>query len=164
MTASSFPVPAPFRTGKYYWNFSYRRFLVSIPENGIEIYKYIIGNQRVLTCIYKLKCSAMVLKAWTGKKDKAATMKITAKVTVLNVTESVFNVPDVSGIYFLPARSPAMATCPIKRDCEAESGCIFRRRYFCAFISDRGSIFGKLQRFHTRGRLCDRDHHISGNR
>ena len=33
----------------------------------------------------------MVLKAWTGKKDKAATMKITAKVTALNVTESVFN-------------------------------------------------------------------------
>ncbi len=54
----------------------------------------------------------MVLKAWTGKKDKAATMKITAKVTALNVTESVFNVPDVSGIYFLPAKSPAMATCP----------------------------------------------------
>lgn len=52
----------------------------------------------------------MVLKAWTGKKDKAATMKITAKVMALNVTESVFNVPDVSGIYFLPARSPAMAT------------------------------------------------------
>ena len=40
----------------------------------------------------------MVLKAWTGKKDKAATMKITAKVMALNVTESVFNVPDVSGI------------------------------------------------------------------
>lgn len=38
----------------------------------------------------------MVLKAWTGKKDKAATMKITAKVMALNVTESVFNVPDVS--------------------------------------------------------------------
>lgn len=51
----------------------------------------------------------------------------------------------------------------IKRDCEAESGCIFRRRYFCTLISDRGSIFGKLQRFHTRGRLCDRDHNISGN-
>ena len=34
----------------------------------------------------------MVLKAWTGKKDKAATMKITAKVMALNVTESVFNV------------------------------------------------------------------------
>ena len=49
----------------------------------------------------------MVLKAWTGKKDKAATMKITAKVMALNVTESVFNVPDVSGIYFLPARSLA---------------------------------------------------------
>lgn len=27
MTASSFPVPVPFGTGKYYWNFSYRRFL-----------------------------------------------------------------------------------------------------------------------------------------
>ena len=26
----------------------------------------------------------MVLKAWTGKKDKAATMKITAKVMALN--------------------------------------------------------------------------------
>ena len=55
----------------------------------------------------------MVLKAWTGKKDKAATMKITAKVMALNVTESVYNVPDVAGIYFLPARSPAMATWPM---------------------------------------------------
>ena len=59
---------------------------------------------------YKLKCSAIVLKECAGKNDKAATMKITAKVITPKVTVSVFNVPALSGTYFLLANNPAMAT------------------------------------------------------
>ena len=59
---------------------------------------------------YKLKCSAIVLNACTGKNDRAATMKITAKVITANVTVSVFSVPALSGINFFCASKPAMAT------------------------------------------------------
>ena len=38
---------------------------------------------------YRLKCSAIVLRACTGKNDKAAMMKITANVITPNVTVSV---------------------------------------------------------------------------
>lgn len=59
---------------------------------------------------YKLKCSAIVLNACTGKNDSAATIKITANVITPNVTVSVCNVPALSGINFFLARIPAMAT------------------------------------------------------
>ena len=59
---------------------------------------------------YKLKCSAIVLNACAGKNDKAATIKITAKVIAPKVTVSVFSVPALSGTYFFPANRPAMAT------------------------------------------------------
>ena len=49
---------------------------------------------------YKLKCSAIVLNACTGKNDRAATIKITANVITPKVTVSVFNVPALSGINF----------------------------------------------------------------
>ena len=61
---------------------------------------------------YKLKCSAIVLNACAGKNDKAATIKITAKVITPKVTVSVFSVPALSGTYFFPANRPAMATWP----------------------------------------------------
>ena len=61
---------------------------------------------------YRLKCSAIVLKACTGKKDRAATMKMTANVITPNVTVSVFNVPALSGTNFFRASSPAIATWP----------------------------------------------------
>ena len=49
---------------------------------------------------YKLKCSAIVLKACTGKKDRAATMKITTNVIIPKVSVSVFSVPALSGMNF----------------------------------------------------------------
>ena len=49
---------------------------------------------------YKLKCSAIVLKACTGKKDRAATMEITTNVIIPKVSVSVFSVPALSGINF----------------------------------------------------------------
>ena len=53
-----------------------------------------------LFIIYRLKCSAIVLSACAGKKDKAAIMKMTAKVIMAKVTVSVFSVPALSGMYF----------------------------------------------------------------
>ena len=63
----------------------------------------------------------MVLKAWTGKKDKAATMKITAKVMALNVTESVFNVPDVLGNILLARQKPGDGNLADDRDETAQN-------------------------------------------
>ena len=48
-----------------------------------------------------------------GKKLKAATIKITRNTMIPNVLVSVFNVPELSGIYFFFARIPAIATGPI---------------------------------------------------
>ena len=59
------------------------------------------------------KYSAIGPSVNEGKKDKAATIKITAKTIIPNVPVSVFRVPEPSGIYFLPARVPAIATGPI---------------------------------------------------
>ena len=44
------------------------------------------------------------------KNDKAATIKITRKVMTAKVVVSVFSVPALSGINFLLASNPAMAT------------------------------------------------------
>src|SRR6476620_2188965 len=60
-----------------------------------------------------LKYSAMGPNVRAGKKDNAVMMMITAKVMMPNVQESVLNVPADSGMYFLLARSPAMARGPI---------------------------------------------------
>lgn len=51
-----------------------------------------------------------MLSAWAGKNDKAATIKITARVIMPNVTVSVRNVPAPSGIDFFFASIPAIAT------------------------------------------------------
>ena len=59
------------------------------------------------------KCSAIGPNASAGKNDSAATMAITAKTINPNVPVSVFNVPALSGIYFLFAKIPAIATGPI---------------------------------------------------
>ena len=61
---------------------------------------------------YKLKYSAIGPNDKAGKNDSAATMKITAKVITAKVTVSVFKVPALSGINFLFANNPAIATCP----------------------------------------------------
>ena len=44
--------------------------------------------------------------------NNAATITITQNVITPNVTVSVFNVPALSGVYFLFANRPAIATCP----------------------------------------------------
>ena len=59
-----------------------------------------------------LKYSAIGPKVSAGKKDRAATIKITLKVITAKVAVSVFNVPALSGINFFCASRPAMATCP----------------------------------------------------
>src|SRR5258708_31155754 len=60
-----------------------------------------------------LKNSAMGPSARAGKKERAATMMITAKVITPKVPVSVFRVPVLSGMYFFFARMPAMATGPM---------------------------------------------------
>ena len=52
-------------------------------------------------------------KAKAGKKDKAATIAITTKMTKPKVEVSVFKVPELSGINFFSASNPAIATGPI---------------------------------------------------
>ena len=48
-----------------------------------------------------------------GKKDSAATITITANTMMPKVAVSVFNVPALSGTYFLVASKPAIATGPM---------------------------------------------------
>jgi hypothetical protein len=59
-----------------------------------------------------LKNSAIGPNARDGKKDKAATTMITARVMIPNVPVSVWSVPADSGMYFFLASIPAMATGP----------------------------------------------------
>ena len=58
-------------------------------------------------------CSAIGPKVNAGKKDSAAISRITARVINPKVAVSVFSVPELSGIYFFCANSPAIATGPI---------------------------------------------------
>ena len=59
------------------------------------------------------KCSAIGPSVKAGKKDKAATITITANIITPKVPVSVFNVPADSGTNFLLAKIPAIATGPI---------------------------------------------------
>ena len=56
-----------------------------------------------------LKYSAIGPNVSAGKKDRAATIKITQNVITANVTVSVFKVPALSGINFFCANSPAIS-------------------------------------------------------
>jgi hypothetical protein len=60
-----------------------------------------------------LKYSAIGPNVNAGKKANAAKITITAKVINPKVSVSVFKVPALSGIYFLLAKMPAIATGPI---------------------------------------------------
>src|ERR1700730_15729022 len=60
-----------------------------------------------------LKYSAIGPSASGGKYESAVTMTMTAIVIIPNVSVSVLNVPAESGIYFLFAKRPAMATGPM---------------------------------------------------
>ena len=57
-----------------------------------------------------LKYSAIGPKASAGKNERAVRIRITAKVIIPNVHESVLSVPADSGIYFLLASIPIIAT------------------------------------------------------
>src|ERR1700743_2467459 len=48
-----------------------------------------------------------------GKNDRAATINITANIIIPNVVVSVLSVPADSGMNFLLANNPAIATGPI---------------------------------------------------
>jgi len=73
----------------------------------------IIIYLNALKGFYNEKYSAIGPNASAGKKDKAATITITANTIKPKVAVSVFNVPALSGIYFLFANMPAIATGPI---------------------------------------------------
>src|SRR6476661_3405456 len=60
-----------------------------------------------------LKYSARGPSVSAGKNDRAVMMRMTAKVMTPNVHESVLSVPADSGMYFLLAKRPTMATGPI---------------------------------------------------
>src|SRR6185312_12965810 len=65
------------------------------------------------------KYSAIGPNERAGKKDSAATMRITDRTIIPKVPVSVFRVPALSGMYFFLARIPAIATGPMmgkKRD------------------------------------------------
>src|SRR5579872_3091909 len=65
------------------------------------------------------KYSAIGPNERAGKKDNAATIRITDSTIIPKVPVSVFRVPALSGMYFFLARMPAMATGPMigrKRD------------------------------------------------
>ena len=77
-----------------------------------------------MICCYKLsliryvayfnaKCSAIGPKVKAGKNASAAIMMITAKIIIPKVDVSLFSVPADSGINFLLASIPAMATGPM---------------------------------------------------
>ena len=59
------------------------------------------------------KYSAIGPSVNAGKKESAATMMITESSTAINAGLSTFNVPLLSGIYFLEANDPAMASGPM---------------------------------------------------
>ena len=59
------------------------------------------------------KYSAIGPKVRAGKKERAVMIKMTAKIISPKVVVSVFNVPALSGICFLPANKPAIANGPI---------------------------------------------------
>lgn len=59
------------------------------------------------------KYSAIGPNVSAGKNDNAAIITITANTISPKVAVSVFKVPALSGMYFLLARIPAIATGPI---------------------------------------------------
>src|SRR6476619_1162418 len=60
-----------------------------------------------------LKYSAMGPNVSAGKNDNAVMIMMTAKVMTPNVQDSVLSVPADSGMYFLLAKSPTIATGPM---------------------------------------------------
>lgn len=59
------------------------------------------------------KYSAIGPSVNAGKNERAATMMITESSTAINARLSTFNVPLLSGIYFLVAKDPAIANGPM---------------------------------------------------
>src|SRR6185437_12214719 len=76
--------------------------LVPLLWRGVGVRLYLIET-----------CSAIGPKASDGKNDSAATINITAKIITPKVAVSVLSVPADSGINFLLASIPAMATGPM---------------------------------------------------
>jgi hypothetical protein len=67
----------------------------------------------LILCYLIPKNSAIGPNVNAGKKLNAATINMTANTIIPNVPVSVFSVPELSGIYFLFARMPAIATGPM---------------------------------------------------
>ena len=68
---------------------------------------------KYLAFYFSVKYSANGPSASAGKNDKAAIIAITAKVMIPKIEVSVFRVPALSGMYFLPANKPAIANGPM---------------------------------------------------
>src|SRR6218665_291874 len=88
-------------------------FTCLLSNNELDLLLFISINY------FSVKYSANGPSARAGKNDKAAMIAITAKTIIPNIEVSVFNVPALSGMYFLLASSPAIASGPMigkKRD------------------------------------------------